>query len=862
MTAAKQNRHPQKQLLPDELLPVSLDTEYTAFPAIEDFKAGPDDDLIKFLERAFRKNDVVSYQAHVVGVNGRYDWIAMMEKGERLTLKKVIESVVQKGMAEGVLKKIPKRIQLVAHWSMPELTSLADYDKIKSHFDGVGRTQASLKGGYKINIYDKSRNKRTVVVELFDTTLLAPDNARKLANLGELLGIPKVELPVGAIEDMRSFSEQDPEKFKEYALVDARIAAEWFLFCCKFNRELFGEGKPPNTLGGIASRLTLQQWLLGGVDRMDVLGKELEELSDGFTYERVNVVRWHYDHLASAAFYGGRNETFFFGASPQGEWNDFDLSGAYVTAMSMVDTPSWSEAREVRGLDDLSHEAYCAASVEFSFPEDTRYPCLPVRAENALIFPLQGKTVASGTEIALARELGAQIKILNGVGYHIPRKQGSRPFALISKYITDKRAELSAMGLKGSPQELMFKTIGNSIYGKLSQGITDKRRFDPRSGQTKTLGKSPITMPFIAAEVTALIRAVMAEILNNLPQVYTVLSITTDGFITNAPKEVVEAAAVQGVLGKKFLEARQQLDPKAVSCLELKHQVNQVLAWRTRGQATIVQGDGTAAPGVLLAKAGISIPSAHLGDPNEYIIQKFINRHNEGLKDRVERFRGLSEIFHSGGTVDLNKKVILITTRMEFDWKRLRSKIPGDFGMRAIRDIDHVYFNTRALPSLESYKFIRGKWLDFIKRKNGRDTVLMTMEDVLAFESYLGVRPLSGLGVARGRGAQEKTLIRMFLRAHVRNLLGLTDNLGNQALAKAMREAGFEVSAADVENAKRNKSIVVFECLYWTWELEDLVEKLQAHFPQFDPEALICSCKNPLGYDEELQSRLSALGKP
>ncbi|WAC19021.1 hypothetical protein OVA24_17465 [Luteolibacter sp. SL250] len=859
MTTAKQNRRPQKQLLsPDEILTISLDTEYTAFPALEDFKAGPGDDLIKFLERAFRKNDVVSYQAHVVAAGGRYDWIAMMKKGKRLTLKTVIESVVQKGMAEGVLQKVPKRIQLVAHWSMPELTSLADYDKIKGHFDGVGRTQASLKGGYKVNFYDKSRNKKTAVVELFDTTLLAPDNARKLASLGELLGIPKVELPEGAIEDMRSFSEQDPKKFEEYALVDARIAAEWFLFCCTFSQELFGESKPPSTLGGIASKLTLQQWLQEGVDRMDVLGKELEEHSDGFTYERVNDVRWYYDHLASAAFYGGRNETFYFGASPRGEWNDFDLSGAYVTAMSMVDTPLWSEAREVRSFDDLSHDAYSAASVEFSFPEETRFPCLPVRAENALIFPLQGKTIASGTEIALARNLGARIKILNGVGYHIPRKSGSRPFGLISKYITDKRAQLSALGLKGSPQEMLYKTIGNSIYGKLSQGITDKRRFDPRSGLTKSLGKSPISMPFIATEVTALIRAVIAEILNNLPQAYMVLSVTTDGFITNAPKEVVEAAAVKGVLGKKFLEARRQLDPAAASFLELKHQVNQVLAWRTRGQATIEPGDGIAIPGVLLAKAGISIPSAHFGDPNEYIIQKFINRHSEDTKDWVERFRSLREIFESGGRVDLNKKVMLITTRMEFDWKRLRSGVAGEFGMRSIRNVDHVYFNTRPLPSLESYKFIRGKWLDFIKRKNSRDAVLMTMEDVVAFESYLGVNPLSGLSVARSGLPQARTLIKMFLRAHVRNLLGLTNNLGNQALAKAMREAGVDVSIADVENAKRTKSIVTFECLYRTPELDGLLAKLQARFPGFDPAALICSQDSPLGYDVNLHSRLSA----
>jgi hypothetical protein len=101
----------------------------------------------------------------------------------------------------------------------------------------------------------------------------------------------------------------------------------------------------------------------------------------------------------------------------------------------------------------------------------------------------------------------------------------------------------------------------------------------------------------------------------------------------------------------------------------------------------------------------------------------------------------------------------------------------------------------------------------------------------------------------------------MFLRAHVRNLLGLTNNLGNQALVKALGDAGVEVSTADVENAKRKKSLVTYECLYWTPELGELVEKLQVRFPTFDPAALICSQKNPLEYDVELHSRLRAQAK-
>jgi len=833
---------------------IGFDSEFVAPEIIENPKWRNKTELKGLIERAWRKNDVVSYQAHVISPQGSYPWIELMPQGHRMKLAKFIESVIRKGMRKKILKKFPKKILLAAHWSIPDLTSLEDYDKFKNLIDGVGRTQASMDSGFEINIYDESRNRKPVLIKLYDTTLLAPENARKLGNLGELLGVEKVELPEGAIEDMRQFSMDDPSLFQRYAIMDARIAAEWLCFCSRFNHELLGDVTPPSTLGSIAVNFTLRRWEEGGVDRMEMIGVRKATRRDHSTFEKLHIVRSTFEQLAADAFYGGRNESFFYGASPIGMWYDFDLNGAYVTALMMIGMPDWDRTGPVTCIEDLSHESFSAAHIEFSFPEDIRFPCLPVRTDNALLFPLQGTTVATGTEIALALSLGAKISLLHGMGYVIPKKTGLSPFALISKYITDKRAELVAAGRRGSPEEMMHKTIGNSVYGKISQGLKNKRVFDPKSGETKPVGPSRITNPFIAAEVTALIRAVMAEILNNLPEGYNVLSVTTDGFITDAPPEVVEEAAVKGALGKLFLAARGSLVPEATSYLELKHQARQVLVWRTRGQATLEEGEGE--NGVLLAKAGLSVPDSRKHDPNDYIVEKFINRHDEDLKDPVERFRSLHEIYKSGGRYDLNKRLLWITTTMEYDWKRLRSCAPGSMGMRSIRGVDHVYFDTRPLPSAESYDFVRSRWASFVKKRAASKSVLMTTDDVKSFESYLSISPAKGVVAKRGAGSQSKVLVQMFLRAKVRGILGLTHDCGNSALVKLLDEAGVQVSVHDVENARRKGSNVVFECLYRTPELDELIDKLKSKFPTFDPSPLICSEKNPLGYDHERHARL------
>ena len=130
------------------------------------------------------------------------------------------------------------------------------------------------------------------------------------------------------------------------------------------------------------------------------------------------------------SYHGGRNESFVYGVV-NGEFHDYDLPGAYPTAMAMLEYPDWDQKRmigELTGEEFQSNKnfdlinSYTALKIKFEFPSTVKYPNLPVRLDfTSVIFPLTGETFCTGHEFLLAMKLGCKIKILSGV--YIPFKK-------------------------------------------------------------------------------------------------------------------------------------------------------------------------------------------------------------------------------------------------------------------------------------------------------------------------------------------------------------------------------------------------------------------------------------------------------
>jgi hypothetical protein len=437
---------------------------------------------------------------------------------------------------------------------------------------------------------------------------------------------------------------------------------------------------------------------------------------------------------------------------------------------------------------------------------------------NNLIFPRSGETNATADEIRLALQLGAKIEILHGVV--IPMEASVKPFQKVIAEATARRKAAKAKGdLLG---DKLYKEIGNSLYGKTAQGLREKRAFDTRLGLTAPLPPSQITNAFIAATVTGNVRAALAEMMNALPAPRSIISVTTDGFITDATAAELEAMQ-GGPLCRAFSQARMELTGDG-TIIEVKHRAHQVLCWRTRGQATI-----EAAPDAdgMLAKAGFKPPRGmRKSEQNALMIDLFCEREITTTYE-FKNLRSLSQIYKHGG--DLVSEDFLRRLRMDFDWKR-RAVAPRTV---AINGFDHLAFSTEPWDTADQFVQCREQWQQF-QRDTGR--CLKSVTDLEAFQEFQAGAALSRAGLYRSsKVGIAVAAVRQFLRAFVRGEWGVDPTVMSYGeLVEFLRHGGFEVKLNDVKNAGRPNAKLVPKAVPPTGAVMAFVRYVKTRFPNFD----------------------------
>jgi hypothetical protein len=780
------------------------------------------------------QNRLLSFQWSVHYRGQECTGIAFYANGERPRLSELVQQILTEAKSKDLFSHFPKQVFLVSHFTLAELSILKDFDLLKSRFDTIRGSFTSLMEPLPVKITDGNRNQRWIELHLRDSLHLTPQGAR-LEVLGQIHGIPKVELPPGAIQNMAKLLETDRALFAEYAITDARIAAFHARKMAKLNRELTGRAVVPISLGGLAVAFALECWKKQSIDPLEVLGK-VEVKEEEFD-PRIGRIRkkkktvlmatlHEYEALAVEAYHGGRNEAFLFGPTPVDDWLDVDLKGAYATSLASVGMPQWLELRHSVNLEDFHAGVLGAARIHFKFPATVRFPTLPVRLPNNLIFPLEGETYATSPEIEAARALGASIEILSG--FVIPMNPAVRPFENVIADCTRRRNES-----KKKDDDLgnrLYKEIANSLYGKVAQGLRRKRVFDSRSGDRKELPPSKVTQAFIAGYVTGLIRAALGELINSVAEDREIISVTTDGFITNESLETLESKT-NGPSCTVLRDARKRLLGES-SILEVKHTVRQVLCFRTRGQATMVLGVEGTSP--LLAKAGIKPPPEIVGkdSQNGWMVRQFIERSAETTID-YKSLATLRQIYETNGdlvAVGHRRKL-----GMEFDFKRkpsirMMGKLPDGQS--------HLTFLTTPFATEKEYRFYRESWQNFAR--SGRS--LKTEEDLRDFEEFLAGEQLRERGIKRSSEGLAKVAMRQFLRRLVRGTCGLASGLESNSyekLADRLSVSGVEVTVSDLKNAGRPRVKMESHSIPPTPEVMRLVSFLRGKFPDWDAQELL-----------------------
>ena len=308
----------------------------------------------------------------------------------------------------------------------------------------------------------------------------------------------------------------------------------------------------------------------------------------------------------------------------------------------------------------------------------------------------------------------------------------------------------------------------------------------PREGRQEPIKSCSISNPFLAAHVTGLIRATVGEMIASIPAAKSVVSVTTDGFVTNADLHEIEAT---GPVCSHLSAARQALTGDS-AILEPKFDMAGLLPWRTRGIVTLAGEKPKVARGGMKTPRGI--------DPNVWLIRLMIDR-TPGTKwtsrDPIPFRR----------SYETNADHVFVTTErkvsFEFDYKRrlvnpVRRYVSVTDGPDH-RLVQHISCDTVPWGTIDEFNATREQLSNGDTRRTGcceRCRIGIAGNPTSAARRHR--RAVYG-GVA----AQAK---RAFIRAYVRREWGLPGGL-YRAAADALTAAGYQAKEQDFKNALRHK---------------------------------------------------------
>ncbi|MEZ8138905.1 DNA polymerase, partial [Vibrio splendidus] len=552
-------------------------------------------------------------------------------KKPRKKFEEFLVETLQAAIGRGFIKGWPKDIYIYAHYLRADMVSFEAFwdTSQKAKLEVIRGTVASTRGAYGIDLdavgrtkqasepvhfTDKHGKKRESRVRFVDTLLLSPGQSG-LDSVGELINIPKEVIPEPYSKSrMDELLVADEPLFLRYALRDAEITVRYGLemqnFALEDIKASLKDKVPeerldklqfkhlPSTLGNFS--VSLFKALTGDKDALNqALGMETKTIqywnqTKGRVMQKKETVitagRRVFEQLAIDCFHGGRNECYVFGGSNIGDYNDFDLATAYVNALMDIKPVSFERSFTSTDINDYIGHKMGFAYVKFSFNKDTtKFPCLPVRTDlYGLYYPLEGYSYCTAPELEVAHNMGCDIEIQFGV--IVPWIEDKEPlFKGFTELIREQRQKYTDKN--DTFRQKLWKEIGNTLYGKLGQGLKKgKRGFNSLDGLSKNIPHSPVTNPYFSASATGVVRSVLSEQLAGIHKHHgddvTIVSATTDGYLVDCTEEQLH---VSGTISKRFSKICEQTgDGKMI---KLKHHAKQIIAMKTRGQLTGEHGE-------------------------------------------------------------------------------------------------------------------------------------------------------------------------------------------------------------------------------------------------------------------------------
>lgn len=515
-------------------------------------------------------------------------------------------------------------VTLLFHAGIADLPSFGfvDFDSdVLIHTSSVSGGIVSLKCFY---LYPTNLLKhwyfRPIKVNVRDTLCYAPGKKRSLEILGEAIGVPKLELIKGYDKaDMRRYLMERPLDFLEYAINDSVVTLCYASELWDYNTTM------PVTISSasVKASLPILKEVFNCGDDLDKYnlyyrGLKRENLglykkdhkngksgySDYKSLKPLNDDANLLQSYAKNAYMGGYNASIDIGWF-EGSTYDYDLRNAYATSMALCFDIEWTSERlifhewknqRMNLFDFRTPYDPIFGYFKFRFPDNVKYPCIPVSVNGSIVYPREyvGKNeldgvYASGPEIYLALKLGAEVTAVRAVQGLYRLDENGFPShslqAVVKGFVNDRNLAKKAFG-EGSLAEILIKEAMNCVYGKVSQGIKEKKSWNAYSDYMEKIGGSEITSPVHASIITSGVRACLLATMNQLnDKGYRVFSVTTDGFISSAPFDVVKNLDLYG-FRNLFESARMEMTGNP-EMWQIKHAEKALLNFTTRGNVAL-----------------------------------------------------------------------------------------------------------------------------------------------------------------------------------------------------------------------------------------------------------------------------------
>jgi len=264
--------------------------------------------------------------------------------------------------------------------------------------------------------------------------------------------------------------------------------------------------------------------------------------------------------------------------------------------------------------------------------------------------------------------------------------------------------------------ERIYKDLGNMLYGKIVCGISNKKVYDSRTFEMKTMLGNDLANPILGTWITGFVRSLIAECLFNIQMLGgQVVSCTTDGFVTDVEnlEEKIINLNIKGSLLQRYKDIREKLSGDD-SALEIKTSVRGIMQWTTRGQLSL-ESIPDEYKNMIPITAATGYQKSRIHEENVKIVQESLQNNNKVLflqtqlsgaldlyktKDHVS-MKSSQRVFK---TVFDSKRIVIESSKTLLDTRAYLSVSEALLQRSLMSNLKSKYSNEYSVSSINSSK--------------------------------------------------------------------------------------------------------------------------------------------------------------